>query len=51
MKKLNHEEFEGWNGAKELIKFVNENKIEQKDIVQIVSHQTPLIHLFYYSED
>ena len=51
MKKLNHEEFEGWKGPKELIKFVNENKIEQKDIVQIVPDQTPIIHLFYYTED
>ena len=50
MRKLNVEEFDPSNAWHKLVKFVNENNIQQVDILKILYASGNTILLFYYTE-
>jgi len=48
MRKLNIEVFSGLSAGEKMVKFINENNIQQKDILKIIDFNG--LQLFYYSE-
>lgn len=52
MRVMKVEEFTGWgNQHTKLVKFVNENKVKQEDIVMITYTTGNCLYLFYYANE